>query len=93
MKHTTDLGERRRGNRRESRGTVQVTVETRELAGELENVSPSGVLFLSEDAVRVVIEFTDRGTVEKRSGRLVRAQRMSGDTVGWAVEFDDRTER
>lgn len=91
MKHTTDVGERRRGNRRESRGTVKVTVETRELGGELENASPSGVLFLSEDALRVVIEFTDGGTAEKRSGRLVRAQRMTGDTVGWAVEFDRPT--
>ncbi len=93
MKRTSDVGERRRGDRRESRGTVKVTLETRELGGELENVSPSGVLFLSEDALRVVIEFSEKGSSERRTGRLVRAQRMNGDTVGWAVEFDGRTER
>lgn len=93
MKRTSDVGERRRGDRRESRGTVKVTLETRELDGELENVSPSGVLFLSEDALRVVIEFPESGNSERRTGRLVRAQRMNGDTVGWAVEFDGRTDR
>jgi hypothetical protein len=88
MKRTPETSERRRSDRRESRGPVRVTIETRELAGESQNVSPSGVLFLSGDALRVVIEFEDRGRTERRTGRLVRAQRMTDRTIGWAVEFD-----
>ncbi len=84
----TESGERRRSDRRESRAPVQVTIETRGLAGEAQNVSPSGVLFLTGDALRVVIEFEDGGRTERRTGRLVRAQRMTDRTIGWAVEFD-----
>jgi hypothetical protein len=88
MKRTTESSERRRDDRRPTRGAVRVSIETRELAGESENVSTSGVLFLSGDALRVVIEFADRGRTERRTGRLVRAQRMTDQTIGWAVEFD-----
>lgn len=89
MKRTHAVGDRRQGNRQERRGPIQVTLETRELAGETENVSPSGVLFLSGDAVKVTVEFNEGGTLTRRSGRLVRGQRMDGRTMGWAVEFDD----
>ena len=88
MKRTPETSDRRRSDRRESRNPVRVTIETRELAGESQNVSPSGALFLSGDALRVVIEFEDRGRTERRTGRLVRAQRMTDRTIGWAVEFD-----
>lgn len=89
----TDVGERRQGDRRGSQGEVKVSLETRELTGQAENVSPSGVLFLSQGDLRVVIEFQEQGVTEQRTGRLVRAQRMKGDTIGWAVEFDARRER
>jgi hypothetical protein len=36
----------------------------------------------------VRVEIEDGGTTQRRTGRLVRAQRMRGDSIGWAVEFD-----
>ncbi len=51
-------------------------------------MSQSGVLFFSEGDLRVTIEVDENGTTKRRTGRLVRAQRMRGDRFGWAVEFD-----
>lgn len=84
----TETGERRRARRLTNRGHVKLTIETRELEGRADNVSQSGVLFFSEGDLRVKIDVEENGTVQSRSGRLVRAQRMRGDRFGWAVEFD-----
>ncbi len=84
----TDTGERRRARRLTNRGRVKLSIETKELEGRADNVSQSGVLFFSEGDLRVSIEVEENGTVQRRSGRLVRAQRMRGDRFGWAVEFD-----
>ena len=84
----TETGERRRARRLTNRGRVKLSIETKELEGRAENVSQSGVLFFSEGDLRVTIDVEENGTVQHRSGRLVRAQRMRGDRFGWAVEFD-----
>lgn len=84
----TETGERRRARRLTNRGRVKLTIETKELEGRADNVSQSGVLFFSEGDLRVKIDVEENGTVQSRSGRLVRAQRMRGDRFGWAVEFD-----
>jgi len=84
----TETGERRRARRLTNRGRVKLKIDTLELEGRADNVSQSGVLFFSEGDLRVTVEVEANGTLEKRSGRLVRAQRMRGDRFGWAVEFD-----
>lgn len=84
----TDTGERRRARRLTERGRVKLFVDTRELEGRADNVSQTGILFFSEGELRVTIEVEEEGTTRRRSGRLVRAQRMRGDRFGWAVEFD-----
>ena len=33
-------------------------------------------------------EIEEKGTVRKVHGRLVRAQRMRADDIGWAIEID-----
>jgi hypothetical protein len=81
-------GERRAANRRAERGTVRLTVQTKAIDGEAENVSPTGILFLSDADVRVSVEVEDDGVAVRRSGRLVRVQRLRGGRSGWAVEFD-----
>jgi len=84
----TETGERRRARRLTNRGRIKLKIDTLELEGRADNVSQSGVLFFSEGDLRVTVEVEANGTVEKHSGRLVRAQRMRGDRFGWAVEFD-----
>lgn len=83
-----DTDERRQHVRRASRASIRFVVDTPELTGRAENVSPGGVLFFSQGDVRVTIEIEEQGTKRLQTGRLVRAQRMRGDQIGWAVEFD-----
>jgi len=85
---STETGERRRQRRATNRGTVKLKIDTQELEGHADNVSPTGVLFFSEGDLRVTVEVEENGTTRKVAGRLVRAQRMRGDSFGWAVEFD-----
>lgn len=85
---STETGERRRNRRATNRGFVKLTVDTKELEGHADNVSPTGVLFFSEGDLRVTVKIEENGETRTASGRLVRAQRMRGDSFGWAVEFD-----
>ena len=85
---STETGERRRQRRATNRGNVRLQIETQELEGHADNVSPTGVLFFSEGDLRVTVEIDEDGKSRKVTGRLVRAQRMRGDSFGWAVEFD-----
>jgi hypothetical protein len=84
----TQTNDRRRHRRRSTNAKVRLTVEPGEILGEVENLSRSGLLFFSEGNLRVRVEIEENGTVTKRTGRVVRAQRMRGDSYGWAVEFD-----
>jgi hypothetical protein len=84
----TELDDRRRNLRVPTRGQVRITIETRELTGRADNVSQTGVLFFSDDDLRVMVQVGDGGDQRSIPGRLVRAQRMRGDHFGWAVEFD-----
>lgn len=83
-----DVDERRRGNRTRASGTVKLTLASRELVGRAGNVSPSGILFYSDGELRVQVETDENGVARTRSGRLVRAQRMGDQSIGWAIEFD-----
>ena len=84
----TGTADRRVTRRRTTQGTVRLWVESPELVGHADNVSQTGVLFFSEGPLRVTVEIEENGLRRKRAGRLVRAQRMRGDNIGWAVEFD-----
>ena len=82
------VSDRRRHHRRGSSGRVRLTVEPVSIAGEVENVSRSGLLFVGEGNLRVSVEIDENGTKSKRTGRIVRAQRLRGQAFGWAIEFD-----
>lgn len=86
--NATEIDDRRRTRRIAARGRVKLTVETHELEGRTDNISQTGILFFSEGELRVKVEFEDNGVLRTLGGRLVRAQRMRGDSFGWAVEFD-----
>ena len=86
---STQTGERRVSNRRDVTAPLAVTVQTARFGGETENVSQAGVFFFSSDRVRVQVEIQEPGKpVVTRTGSLVRVERMSEDTVGYAIEFD-----
>jgi hypothetical protein len=91
MRHDeTEIAERRRSQRRATRASVSVHIDTPELEGVADNISQTGVLFFSDAQLRVTVEFDDDGRKTTRTGRLVRAQRMQDNNTGWAVEFDER---
>ena len=80
--------DRRTDKRRRSVGKVGLRIEASELEGEMDNTSPSGVLFFTAADLRVSVQFEEHGQPVVRSGRLVRAQRVRAGHVGWAIEFD-----
>jgi hypothetical protein len=84
----SQISDKRRHRRRTSAGKVRLTIEAVEVVGEAENVSRSGILFFSEGTLRVRVEVEENGGMTKKSGRLIRVQRMRGESIGWAVEFD-----
>jgi len=67
---------------------VHVTIDTGELEGTADNISPSGILFFTGGELRVTVEVSQNGELRRHSGNLVRCERIKGDRRGWAVEFD-----
>ena len=84
----TQISDRRVHQRKSAKAKVRVLVEPCQIEASIENVSRSGLLCFGTGDVRVSVQLEDNGQVATRKGRLVRAQRMRGDTFGWAVEFD-----
>jgi len=80
--------ERRTDKRRRSAGKVLLRIDASELEGEMDNLSSSGVLFFTGADLRVSVQLVENGQPVVRSGRLVRAQRVRAEHVGWAIEFD-----
>ncbi len=84
----TGVDERRKATRQTLPGTVKIHLDAQDLDGEGDNVSRSGILFYTHGDVAVEIEFEHDGQVQRRTGHLVRCERIRGDRRGWAVEFD-----
>lgn len=85
---TTDVANRRRAPREKVKGSVHLKVDAQELNGEADNLSRSGILFFTEGDLHVELEIDAGGEVMKRTGRLVRCERIHDSRRGWAVEFD-----
>jgi hypothetical protein len=86
---STNLSERRRSKRHQVSGKVSLNLKTVAVEGLSENLSRTGILFYTDQPVRVVVEFEEEGSARRRSGTLVRCERIKGDRRGWAVEFDE----
>jgi len=80
--------ERRLSQRNSSDSKVRVTFEAQEFEGLANNLSKTGVLFFTDEPVRVKIAIEQNGETEEFEGCLVRCDRIKGDHRGWAVEFD-----
>lgn len=82
------VGERRASPRAGASVPLTITVENPTLAGRSDNLSDAGVFFFSSERLRVRVEVEEDGQRRARSGWLVRVQRMSEETSGYAIEFD-----
>ena len=85
---STDVANRRGATRNQLKGAVHLKVDTQELTGEADNLSRSGILFFTEGDLHVELEVESNGEVIKKTGRLVRCERIHDARRGWAVEFD-----
>ena len=57
--------------------------------GVSDNLSEAGVFFTSGERLRVTVEIDEPdGGRRVLSGHLVRVQRMSADSTGYAIEFE-----
>lgn len=89
MKHDqTSTADQRRIDRRALEAPVRMRIETQELRGQSENLSRAGLLFFSEEPLKVTVEVDEPGGPRTYHGRLIRVQRMSEHSTGLAVEFD-----
>jgi hypothetical protein len=87
-KENTDVANRRRAPRKQVKGSVHLKVDAQDLTGEADNISRSGILFFTEGDLHVELEIESGGEMVKRTGRLVRCERIHDSRRGWAVEFD-----
>ena len=85
---STGIGERRRALRRDADLVLRVQVDPVELGGRAENLAQAGVFFFSQGALRVTVEIEQDGERRQYPGQLVRVERMSEETTGYAIEFD-----
>ncbi|MBK7874442.1 MAG: PilZ domain-containing protein [Planctomycetes bacterium] len=83
-----DVDERRKHPRYSSHARVTMRLDGAEQAGVAENLSAGGVPFFTDGDLRVTLVIEEHGERTEHSGRLVRAQRMRGSRLGWAIEFD-----
>lgn len=82
------VGERRASARAGPSLPLSITVENPSLLGRADNLSEAGVFFFSGERLRVRVEYEEDGRRLARPGWLVRVQRMSEETTGYAIEFD-----
>jgi hypothetical protein len=85
---TTGTADQRRTNRKALEAQVSMRLETGTLSGQSDNISRAGILFYSDQPIRVSIEVQEAGGPKTFHGRLIRLQRISETSTGLAVEFD-----
>jgi hypothetical protein len=84
----TQQGERRAIVRSGVSAALRITLENPTFAGRADSIGNAGVFFFSPDRLRVRVEYQENGEPRARTGYLVRVQRMSAETNGYAIEFD-----
>lgn len=81
--------DQRRTDRRAIEAPIRMRIATGAIEGVTDNISPAGVMFFTDEPLKVVVEVTENGETRAYAGRLVRAQRMSETNTGIAVEFEE----
>jgi hypothetical protein len=85
---STRTSDQRRTNRKDVEAPVTMRLETDQLAGLTDNISRAGLLFFTDEPLRVTVEVEDAAGRRTLRGRLIRLQRMNDTATGLAVEFD-----
>jgi len=89
-RHPTETLDQRRADRQEVDSLVRMRIETGEITGLADNLSEAGLMFFTDEPLRVRVELVQGGTTRSFTGRLVRSQRMNETHTGLAIEFDPR---
>ena len=84
----TEVGERRRSTRRDSELQISIDIDSRTIGGQAENISAAGVFFFSHEPLHVTVRMQQDGRTQSYPGRLVRVERLSQETTGFAIEFE-----
>jgi hypothetical protein len=85
--------ERRRAQRDALTRPVELRFADQALVGSSADVSDTGLLFLTDAPVEVVVRIeTEAGPVEHR-GRLVRGQQLGATITALAIAFEPTSER
>lgn len=85
---TTGTADQRRMTRKTLEAEIRMRMETTVVTGQSDNISRAGILFYSEEPIRVSIDVEEGGVLRTHHGRLIRLQRISDSNTGLAVEFD-----
>jgi hypothetical protein len=86
--NTTGTADQRRKSRRSLEASVTMRLETPVLSGLGDNISRAGLLFFTDEPIRVTVEVQEENGTRSYRGCLIRLQRMSESSTGLAVEFD-----
>ena len=84
----SQIAERREAVRHAIEAPVRMQLEAQCLEGLSDNLSHIGIMFFTEDPVRVKIDVEHPEGTRTYTGRLVRVQRMNETNTGLAIEFD-----
>ena len=85
---TTGTADQRRSDRKALEAPVSIRLETSTLSGQTDNISRAGLLFFTDEPIRVTLEVVEASGKRTFHGRLIRLQRMSEASTGLAIEFD-----
>ena len=91
MKHedtSSPVQDARAQERRAIEAPVRLRIDSASIQGTSDNLSSAGLLFFTEEPLRVTVEVEEDGETKSYRGRLLRVQRMSESSTGLAVEFD-----
>ena len=86
----TNTSDERRSPRRALEAPIRMRVISGELQGVSDNLSAVGIMFFAEEPLLVAVEVEEDGEIREYTGRLVRAQKMSEHSTGFAIEFDPK---
>ena len=86
--HSSQTADQRSEVRHDQEMHLRMRITTPSVGGFSDNISEAGVLFFTEEPVRVELEIQEEDGPRTVTGRLVRVQRMNENSTGMAIEFD-----
>ena len=83
-----EIADQRRADRRALEAPVRMRIDSDNLEGMSDNFSSAGIMFFTEEPIRVTVEVCEPEGPRTYQGRIVRLQRMNESNTGLAIEFD-----